>query len=237
MIAIPAIDLREGACVQLVGGSFEHERIRLPDPVGAARRWRAAGFSRLHVVDLDAAAGIGANDDAINDIVGSRCARVSVGGGVRTSDRVAQLLDSGAESVVVGTRALEDPDWLVGIADEHPARIIVALDVRERSVVIDAWTRRVETPLDELARRLDALPLAGLLVTAVHREGLLAGPDVALVDDVGRMTRHPVIASGGISTLDDLRAVEQRGAAACVIGMALYSGTLDASAVAAEFNT
>lgn len=237
MIAIPAIDLREGACVQLVGGSFAHERIRLPDPLGAARRWSDTGFSRLHVVDLDAAAGVGANDGAINGIVSSRDARVSVGGGVRTSERVAQLLGAGAESVVVGTRALEDPDWLGAIADQHRERIVVALDVRQRSVVIDAWTRHVETPLDELTCRLDALPLAGLLVTAVHREGLLAGPDVALVDDVVRMTRHPVIASGGITTLDDLRALEQRGAAACVIGMALYSGTLDASAIAAEFTT
>jgi len=237
MIAIPAIDLREGACVQLVGGSFENERIRVPDPLHAARRWSDAGFSRLHVVDLDAAAGIGANDGAINDIVGSRDLHVSVGGGVRTSERVAQLLAAGIESVVVGTRGLEDPDWLRTIAEQHRARIVVALDVRERCVVIDAWTRRVETPLDEFATRLDALPLAGLLVTAVHREGLLSGPDIALVDDVVRMTRHPVIASGGITTIDDLRALEQRGAAACVIGMALYSGTLDASAVAAEFNT
>jgi len=237
MIAIPAIDVRGGACVQLVGGSFEHERIRLPDPLDAARRWSDTGFSRLHVVDLDAAAGVGANDDIINSIVSGRDRAVSVGGGVRTSERVAQLLAAGAESVVVGTRALEDPDWLDAIADRHRERIVVALDVRDRSVVIDAWTRRVETPLEELTSRLDALPLAGLLVTAVHREGLLAGPDVALVKDVVRMTRHPVIASGGITTLDDLRALEQRGAAACVIGMALYSGTLDASAVAAEFNT
>ena len=237
MIAIPAIDLREGACVQLVGGSFEQERIRFPDPLAAARRWREAGFSRLHVVDLDAAAGVGVNDDVINSIVCSRCARVSVGGGIRTSERLAQLFAAGADSVVVGTRALEGPDWLDAVANEHCERIIVALDVRERSVVIDAWTRRVETPLEQLACRLDALPLAGLLVTAVHREGLLAGPDVALIDDVVRMTRHPVIASGGITTLDDLRALEQRGAAACVIGMALYSGALDASTVAAEFNT
>lgn len=236
MIAIPAVDLREGACVQLVGGSFEHERIRVPDPLGAARRWRDAGFSRLHVVDLDAAAGVGGNDDAINDIVSDGGARVSVGGGVRTSERVAELLASGADSIVVGTRALEDPVWLDTMASLYPRRVVVALDVRERSVVVEAWTKPVETHLDQFTRRFDTLPLAGLLVTAVHREGLLRGPDLELVDDVVRSTHHPVIASGGITTFDDLRALEQRGAAACVIGMALYAGALDASAVAAEFN-
>jgi phosphoribosylformimino-5-aminoimidazole carboxamide ribotide isomerase len=237
VIAVPAVDLREGACVQLVGGSFDDERIRVPDPIGAARRWSEAGFARLHVVDLDAAAGIGANHDAINGIVSRGSARVSVGGGVRTSERVADLLAAGADSVVVGTRALEDFEWLDAVANGSPNRIVVALDVRNRTVVIEAWTKRVETPLAELAARLDALPLAGVLVTAVHREGLMRGPDLDLVDDLVRMTRHPVIASGGITTLEDLRALERRGASACVIGMALYSGALDASAVASEFNT
>ena len=237
MIAVPAVDLREGACVQLVGGSFEDERIRVPDPISAAQRWSDAGFRRLHVVDLDAAAGVGANDAAISGILGRGNARVSVGGGVRTSERVADLLRTGADSVVVGTRALEDVEWLDAVVNRHPSRIVVALDVRDRSVVIEAWTKRIETSLGELATRLDTLPLAGVLVTAVHREGLMDGPDLDLVDDLVRMTRHPVIASGGVGTLDDLRALERRGASACVIGMALYRGALDASAVASEFNT
>ena len=237
MIAVPAVDLREGACVQLVGGSFEDERIRIPDAISAAQRWSDAGFARLHVVDLDAAAGVGANEDAISGILSRGNARVSVGGGVRTSERVAELLTTGADSVVVGTRALEDFEWLDAAANRYPNRIVVALDVRDRTVVIEAWTKRVETPLAELAARLDQLPLAGVLVTAVHREGLMGGPDLDLVDDLVKMTRHPVIASGGIATLDDLRALEQRGASTCVIGMALYSGALDASAVASEFNT
>ena len=237
MIAVPAVDLREGACVQLVGGSFEDERIRVPDPMSAAQRWSDAGFRRLHVVDLDAAAGVGANDDAISGIVGRGNTRVSVGGGVRTSERVADLLTTGADSVVVGTRALEDAEWLDAVANLHANRIVVALDVRDRSVVVEAWTKRIETSLADLAARLDTLPLAGVLVTAVHREGRMRGPDLDLVDDLVRMTRHPVVASGGVATLDDLRALEQRGASACVIGMALYSGALDASAVASEFNT
>ena len=237
MIAVPAVDLREGACVQLVGGSFADERIRVPDPMSAAQRWSDAGFRRLHVIDLDAAAGVGANDGVIRGIVGQRHARVTVGGGVRTSERVTDLLTTGADSVVVGTRALEDVEWLDAVANRYPNRIVVALDVRDRSVVIEAWTKRIETSLAELAARLDTLPLAGVLVTAVHREGLMGGPDLSLVDELVRMTRHSVIASGGVATLDDLRALEQRGATACVVGMALYSGALDASAVASEFNT
>lgn len=236
MIAIPAVDLRDGACVQLVGGSFEDERIRLPDPVRAAQLWADAGFSRLHVVDLDAAAGGGdANACAVDAIVRAGTARVTVGGGIRSEARIEELLAAGAASVVVGTRGIEDRGWLRDVAASFPGRIVLAADVRERSVVVRAWTRRTAIDVIDLARDVGALPLAGLLVTAVHREGQLAGPDLSLIADVSASTRQPVIASGGVATMDDLRAVRARGAAACVIGMALYTGTLDARAVATEF--
>lgn len=236
MIAIPAVDLRDGACVQLVGGSFDDERIRLPDPLEAAGRWIDAGFSRLHVVDLDGAAGTGANSATIDAIVQRGHARVTVGGGVRTDARVAQLVAAGADSVVVGTRGIEDQRWLRTIATEFPNRVVLAADVRERSVVVRGWTQRLDMDVIDLVRDLNDLPLAGLLVTAVHREGRLSGPDVRLVADVVQSTRLPVIASGGVASIDDLHALQACGANACVIGMALYSGALDARAVAAEFN-
>jgi phosphoribosylformimino-5-aminoimidazole carboxamide ribotide isomerase len=237
VIAIPAVDLREGACVQLVGGSFADERVRIPNALDAARRWIDAGFSRLHVVDLDAAAGIGSNESAIADVVDFAEARVTVGGGIRSDERIDALFASGVERVVVGTRAIEEPEWLAAIATRHPHRVVVAADVRDRRVTVRAWTKALETTVTAFVDQLDSLPLAAILVTAVHREGRLAGPDLSLVEDVTRASRHAVIASGGITTLDDLRALEQRGATACVIGMALYTGALDPTQVAKEFST
>lgn len=235
MIAVPAVDLRDGACVQLVGGAFDDERIRLPDPLAAARRWKDLGFSRLHVVDLDAAAGTGSNAARVGAILAAAIARTSVGGGVRTSDRIAELLAAGADTVIVGTRAIDDPAWLEELAWRHVGRLVLAADVRERAIVTRAWTQEHPFDVTELLHRVDPLPLAGILVTAVHREGRQAGPDFALMEDVVASTTHPVVASGGITTLDDLRELQARGVTSCVIGMALYSGALDPIAVASEF--
>lgn len=235
MIAIPAIDLRDGACVQLVGGEFDDERVRLPNPVDVAAQWRDAGFRRLHVVDLDAAVGTGSNDQVLRRLANVDGLRAGIGGGVRSTERVTELLAAGADWAVVGTRAIEDPAWLADLSLQYPSRIVVAADVRRRSVVVHGWKRQLDLDILEVIAQLEHLPLAGILVTAVHREGQLGGPDLDLVDDVARSTAHPVIASGGISAIDDLRALAARGAAACVIGMALYTGALDARAVATEF--
>ena len=235
MIAIPAVDLRGGACVQLVGGNFDDERIRLPDPLAAARRWKDLGFSHLHVVDLDAAAESGSNAVQIDAILKDGKARTTVGGGVRTSERVTELLGAGAERVIVGTRAIGDPAWLEELAWQHVGRLVLAADVRDRAVVTRAWTTKLTLDVTDLIHRVDPLPLGGILVTAVHREGRLAGPDLDLMEEVVASTTHPVVASGGITTLADLRELQARGVSSCVIGMALYSGALDPIAVASEF--
>lgn len=235
MIAIPAVDLREGACVQLVGGDVAAERVRLPDPAAVARRWRDAGFRALHVVDLDAAFDRGNNQPAIEQILALQDLAVSVGGGVRDLVRAATLLRAGAARVVVGTRAVEDPEWLAALTEAWPGRIIVAADVRDRTVVTRGWATTSGVLVGDLLARIAALPLAGVLVTAVHQEGRLAGPDVALVAECARVSRHPCIASGGITTLEDLRALADAGAAAAVLGMALYTGRLDPDTVAKEF--
>jgi len=236
MIAIPAIDLRGGACVQLVGGSYDHERVRLEDPVAVAKRWYDDGFRRLHVVDLDAATERGSNARIVEQILERSRASVQVGGGVRTSEHVDALIAGGARHVVVGTRAIEDPQWLAEIAARHPRRIIVAADVRERAIVTRGWETTLSKDVAELVRDIASLPLAGLLLTAVHREGAMRGPDLALVEEIAGSTAIPVIASGGVGSLGDLRALAERGAAAVVIGMALYTGALDGRAVAAEFS-
>jgi len=235
MIVIPAVDLREGACVQLVGGSYANEQVRLENPLEVARGWARAGFTRLHVVDLDAATGRGNNAAIVRDILGEVPANIQVGGGVRSGDTIEKLLDEGATWVVLGTRALEEPEWLAGTASSFPGQLIVAADVRERQIVTRGWARTLSRTVLDAIEQLNDIPLGGVLVTAVHREGQLAGTDLFLMEDVAELSVHPVIASGGISTVSDLRELSDRGIAAAVVGMALYTGALDARSVAEEF--
>ena len=235
MIAIPAIDLRDGACVQLVGGEYTAERIRLPDPVAVALDWDTKGFQALHLIDLDAATGRGNNRRIIEQLLDHTDLTVQVGGGVRDRDDITRLIDAGATYVVVGTRALEDEDWLREMADDFQAQLIVAADVRDRMIVTRGWTRTMHLDIDEAMERFSQLSLAGVLVTAVHKEGLMQGADLALMEAVAESTSLPVIASGGIATEADLRMLSDRGVAGAVLGMALYTGALDARATAEEF--
>jgi phosphoribosylformimino-5-aminoimidazole carboxamide ribotide isomerase len=236
MIVLPAVDLRGGACVQLVGGEYADEKVRLDDPLAAAREWARLGFRRLHVVDLDAATGRGSNAAIVEEIVqhGGFDA-VQVGGGVRDDDAVERVLDLGAAAAVVGTRGLEDPDWLAEAAARFPGAIVLAADVRERRVVTRGWQKTLPRLVTDVVEELAGLPLAGLLVTAVHKEGQMQGVDLVLVEDVIELATVPVYASGGVGSVQDLRNLAERGAAGAVVGMALYTGALDARLVAEEF--
>lgn len=235
MLAIPAIDLRDRHCVQLVGGDYSAESVRLDDPVAVARRWAVAGFSRLHVIDLDAATGRGDNRDLVRDLLRQITLPIQVGGGVRDDEALASLLEDGADQVIVGTRGIEDPSWLIERASDAPGRILLAADVRERAVVSKGWTTRTKLSLADVIAELSDAPLAGLLVTAVHMEGKMEGTDLALVEEAVQSSPWPVIASGGIGSLQDLRNLEDRGVAAVVLGMSLYTDVLDARVVAEEF--
>ena len=235
MIAIPAVDLRDGACVQLVGGSYDAERIRIPDARGVARAWADAGFTRLHVVDLDAATGRGSNERIVRDLIGLDDFSVQVGGGVRSDEAIERLLSDGADYVVLGTRAIEEPDWLAEMAEQFPGELVVAADVRERQVVTHGWQKRHHRDVLDVIDELNESPLAAVLVTAVHKEGQMRGTDLFLMEDVADRSAVPVLASGGVSTLNDLRSLADRGIAGAVIGMALYTGALDPRAVASEF--
>jgi phosphoribosylformimino-5-aminoimidazole carboxamide ribotide isomerase len=235
MIAIPAVDLRGGACVQLVGGSYAQEKVRLENPLEVARSWERYGFERLHIVDLDAATGQGSNLPLVRTLIADAGLPVQVGGGVRSSERVEELLEAGALRVIVGTRAIEEPDWLADLASRHPGEIIVAADVRERRVTTRGWAHTMPIDILDLVEELNGFPLGGLLVTAVHREGQMQGTDLPLMEDVAELSNVPVFASGGVSSMQDLRALEHRGLAGAVIGMALYTGALDPVVVAGEF--
>lgn len=235
MIALPAVDLRGGRCVQLVGGRPEDEPISLPDPVEVARRWWSTGFRSLHVVDLDAALGDGDNRTLVRRIVSATAATVQVGGGLRDDPTVAAVLEAGAARAVVGTRAVEDRPWLEALARRHPGRIVVAADVRDGVVQRRGWRESAGLAVETFLTGLAELPLAGVLWTDVGREGRMEGFDREATAAVIEASPHPLQASGGIASLDDLEALEAMGAEGAVLGMALYTGTLEAAAVAARW--
>jgi phosphoribosylformimino-5-aminoimidazole carboxamide ribotide isomerase len=235
MIAIPALDLRGGACVQVAARSYDEELIRIPDPVGVANAWRQYGFHSLHLVDLDGVAGRGNNSEQIRAILAGTDAEVQVGGGIRSRDSIDRLLNDGARRVVIGTRALEDPDWLADMSSSFPGCIVVAADVRGRRILSHGWTRTHAKLVLDLVEELNGLPLGGILVTAVHREEAMRGTDLPLMEDLAETAEIPVFASGGLGSMNDLRALADRGVAAAIVGMGLYSGAMDPRAVADEF--
>jgi len=235
VIAAPAVDLKGGRCVQLVGGRPEDVRVSLPDPVSAARRWHDVGFGTLHVIDLDAALGSGDNLDLILDVVGGTPAETQVGGGIRSDERATRLLDGGADRIVVGTRAVDEPAWLDALARAHPGRVMVALDTRAGRVLRRGWTEEAPVDLVSYLRDASDLPLAGILWTDVGREGRLEGIDRQASTDVIRASPFPVWASGGVTTYAELEYLDGAGAAGAVLGMALYTETLDPIDVATRW--
>ena len=235
MIAAPAVDLRGGRCVQLVGGRPEEERVSWPDPVAVARRWWETGFATLHLVDLDAALGSGDNLEVLRELLTATPAETQVGGGIRDDARADALVEAGADRIVVGTRALDDPEWLAALAERHPERVVVAADTREGVVLRKGWTETSELRVEDFLATLEDLPLAGVLATDVGREGRMEGivrKEVAATVDA---SPHPVWISGGVTTLDELGWLGETGAHGAVLGMALYTGTLDPEGVARRF--
>jgi phosphoribosylformimino-5-aminoimidazole carboxamide ribotide isomerase len=233
--AIPAVDLKGGRCVQLVGGRPEDERVSLPDPVAVARGWREQGFRVLHVVDLDAALGSGDNLDLVGRIAREVPGELQVGGGVRDEARAEALIDVGVDRVIVGTRAVDDLDWLAALAERHPARIAVAADIRDGVVLRRGWTEASQLRIQDFLQTLASLPLAGVLCTDVGREGRLEGIDREGVSEVLAASAHPVWISGGVTTVAELAFLAEQGAAGAVLGMALYTGAMDAAEVARAY--
>ena len=235
MIAVPAVDVSGGRCVQWVGGLPETERVSLPDPAAVAARWWRKGFRTLHVVDLDAALGRGDNRAVVRDLIACTDALTQFGGGVRDRAGIERALAAGADRVIVGTRAVEDPAWLARAAAAFPDQVVVAADMRDGMVLRRGWTRASDTSVEDFLAALDDLPLAGVLCTDVAREGRVQGGDRKQAEAVIRASPHPVWMSGGISSLDELRRLGSAGAAGAVLGMALYDGTLPVERLAAEF--
>jgi phosphoribosylformimino-5-aminoimidazole carboxamide ribotide isomerase len=235
VIVAPAVDLKDGLCVQLVGGRPEEIRVSLPDPLAAARRWWDTGFGTLHLVDLDAALESGDNLPVMKDLLTCTPAETQVGGGVRDDARAEALLDAGAHRVVVGTRALDDPDWFAQLAHRHPGRVMLAADTRDGQVLRKGWRESSGMEVTDVLSRLADLPLAGVLATDVGQEGRLAGIDRPSVAATLQASALPVWISGGVTTMDDLAYLEDAGAAGAVLGMALYTETLNPEVVASRW--
>jgi phosphoribosylformimino-5-aminoimidazole carboxamide ribotide isomerase len=225
MQVIPAIDLRGGRCVRLRQGDFDQETIFGDDPAAMAARWESEGATRIHLVDLDGAkAGHPINVEAVRDILGRVGVPCQLGGGIRDEATIAAWLESGIERVVVGTQALRDPEWFGNMARAYPDRLLLGLDARDGRVATAGWLETSDVVALNLARRFDDLPIAGIVYTDIARDGTLEGPNFTAIAAMAEAARAPVIASGGVGTLEDLHRLAALPIAGCIVGRALYDG-------------
>lgn len=227
MRVIPALDIKGGKCVQLVGGKPGTERVEIEDVVGVARKWQEQGAEMLHVIDLDSAMGTGNNETMIEMIVGDLAIPVQVGGGIRTEDKVQRLFDIGCERVILGTRAIQDRSFVEGVAARYPEDIVVAIDASADQVLIKGWQESSGKEIHSVVRDLEQMPVWGFLYTNVEVEGRLQGINPSPIKGLIGMTRKPVIVSGGITTRDDLKLLREMGVDSVVLGMSIYTGTID----------
>lgn len=226
MLVIPAIDILGGRCVRLTQGNYNEPTVYADDPVEMAERFAATGAKRMHVVDLDAARGSASNRDVISRLLQQSDIRVQVAGGVRSEDAVKALLDGGAQWVVMATAAVRDPHLFERCAFGHPGKVLAALDVRDEKAAVSGWLDTDPVTLKALVGRWSDLPLAGVILTCIDRDGTLAGPDLDTLGRVRKMTRHELQYSGGVASVDNIRRVAASGAEAVILGKALYEGKI-----------
>ena len=233
MILYPAIDLKDGRCVRLVTGAMESATVFNDSPADQAARFAADGFAWLHVVDLNGAIeGRSANAEAVSAILKATSAPVQLGGGVRTLAAIEGWLEAGVARVILGTVALADPELVRDAARRFPEKGVVGSDARDGRVAVDGWTRTSDITAVELARMFEDAGVAALILTDIARDGTLTGVGLETVGAVADAVDLPVIASGGVATLDDLRGLKVRPGrpiAGAVLGRALYEGRLSAA--------
>ncbi|BCB88397.1 bifunctional 1-(5-phosphoribosyl)-5-((5-phosphoribosylamino)methylideneamino)imidazole-4-carboxamide isomerase/phosphoribosylanthranilate isomerase PriA [Phytohabitans suffuscus] len=225
LVLLPAVDVAGGQAVRLVQGAAGSETV-YGDPLDAALAWQRDGASWVHLVDLDAAFGRGSNAEQLADVVGRLDVDVELSGGIRDDESLRRALATGAARVNIGTAALENPEWCDRIVAEYGDRVAIGLDVRGHTLSARGWTRD-GGDLFEVLERLEKAGCQRYVVTDVHRDGTLTGPNLDLLREVCARTGQPVVASGGVSTLDDLRALtalEADGVEGVIVGKALYAG-------------
>jgi phosphoribosylformimino-5-aminoimidazole carboxamide ribotide isomerase len=233
----PAIDIRDGRCVRLRQGDFARETVFGDDPVAVAGRWVEQGADRLHLVDLDGAKqGRPVNGGVVRRIVEETRVPCQLGGGLRTEAHLKEAFGWGIERAILGTRALLDPMWFRSACELFPGKIVLGLDARHGKVATHGWLEQSERSAIELAREAAALPIAGIVYTDISRDGTLEGPNVDAYRELLNAVRVPIFASGGVTTLDNIRELAGVGVAGCIIGRALYEGRIDLrAAIASEF--
>lgn len=231
MLVIPAIDLKGGRCVRLVQGDMARETVYADDPVAVARSFAAAGAEWIHVVDLDGAVtGAPVNAAAIAAVCGAVAARVEVGGGIRDLTALERMLAAGAGRVVLGTAALEDPAFFTAACRRHPGRVLAGIDARQGKVAVAGWTKDSATDAAALAVEAQRVGAAAIVFTDIARDGTGEGVNAPAVDAIADAVDIPVIASGGVASLDDLRrlrALGRRNLEAVIVGRAIYTGAID----------
>lgn len=232
MLIIPAIDLKEGKCVRLRQGRMEDETVFSDDPVAVAGRWVEEGARRLHIVDLDGAfAGRPVNAEVIRAIA-ERYPElpIQVGGGIRDADTVQAYLDAGVSYTIIGTKAVSAPHFINDLCLEFPGHIIVGLDARDGKVAIDGWSKLSNHDVIDIAQRFENDGVSAIVYTDIGRDGMLSGVNVEATAALAAAVHIPVIASGGVTDLDDIRrlcAVADEGIEGVITGRALYEGTID----------
>jgi phosphoribosylformimino-5-aminoimidazole carboxamide ribotide isomerase len=233
MLIIPAIDLKDGKCVRLKQGAMNRSTVFSDDPGGTAERWLQQGARRLHVIDLNgAAAGRPKNENAIRAIVSAVGGRIPIqlGGGIRDLDTIEQFLDSGISYVVIGTAAVKNPGFLHEACAAFPGHVLVSLDAKDGKVAVDGWSKMTGHEVLDLGRKFQDYGVEAIIYTDIGRDGMMTGINVKATVALARELAVPVIASGGLTSLEDIRelcGVAHEGIAAAITGRAVYEGKLD----------
>lgn len=230
MLVIPAIDLKDGRCVRLRQGDMAAETIYSDDVTEVAHKWERSGASLIHVVDLNGAVdGEPKNLPHIQSILRSVSASIQVGGGIRSLETIRQYLNAGVSRVVLGTAALTSRTFLEDACREFPKRILLGLDARDGRVAVKGWTSVSEVKAIDLLKALSGCSIGAVIYTDIARDGMLSGPNLSALKDIVECSSFPVIASGGITSVEDLRAVRSLGPKieGAIVGKALYDGKLD----------
>jgi len=226
MILLPAIDMKDGRCVRLEQGDFGRQKTYAEDPTVMARKWADDGADWLHLVDLDGAkdGGRSVNSPIVERIVREIGLPVQLGGGVRDEATIRHWSDLGVKRLVVGTKAVREPEWFAEMARQFPGQLVLGLDAKEGLVATDGWLEVSSVDAVQLAQAYEDLPLAGIVYTDIARDGMLIGPNFAMTERLAREVKLPVVASGGVSCLDDLVRLKTMPVWGTIIGKALYEG-------------
>jgi len=238
VLVLPAVDIKDGKCVRLVQGDFDRVLQFDASPADAARRWWQAGAKMLHIVDLDGAReGNPVNTDAIEEIAQVVGVPFELAGGLRSDEAVEAAFKLGAARVVVGSRAFRDRAWLAEMARRFPGKVALAVDARKGMVSLDGWRTGSSTTAADFIRQVQHLPLAAVNYTDISHDGMMSGPNLDATAEIIASARVPVVAGGGVTTIDDVIALREMGAAGVIVGRALFEGALDLGEVLAVAGT